>query len=91
MKDLIEYYYNLVIDKLFIEDDKYHFILNNHDFYFVYFSRTKEDLEDILNVMLQVGEKHESTEKDFSIDQLEGVILRDQFFRKKNIIHPLLC
>ena len=49
----------------------------------------KEDLEDILNVMLQVGEKHESTEKDFSIDQLEGVILRDQFFRKKNIIH--LC
>ena len=50
MKDLIEYYYNLVIDKLFIEDDKYHFILNNHDFYFVYFSRTKEDLEDILFV-----------------------------------------
>ena len=57
MKDLIEYYYNLVIDKLFIEDDKYHFILNNHDFYFVYFSRTKEDLEDILFVSNELKQK----------------------------------
>ena len=57
MKDLIEYYYNLVIDKLFIEDDKYHFILNNHDFYFVYFSRTKEDLEDILYVSNELKQK----------------------------------
>ena len=57
MKDLIEYYYNLVIDKLFIEDDKNHFILNNHDFYFVYFSRTKEDLEDILFVSNELKQK----------------------------------
>ena len=57
MKDLIEYYYKLVIDKLFIEDDKYHFILNNHDFYFVYFSRTKEDLEDILYVSNELKQK----------------------------------
>ena len=57
MKDLIEYYYNLVIDKLFIEDDKYHFILNNHDFYFVYFSRTIEDLDDILFVSNELKQK----------------------------------
>ncbi len=57
MKDLIEYYYNLVIDKLFIEDDKYHFVLDNHDFYFVYFSRTTEELRDILFVIDELKQK----------------------------------
>lgn len=48
MKETIEYYYNLNIDELFIEKDNYHFIIDKEDYYFTYFYRTKEDLNDII-------------------------------------------
>jgi len=48
MKQTIEYYYSLIIDKLFIEGDAYHFILNEFDYYFVFFNRTEKDLKDIV-------------------------------------------
>ena len=63
MKETIEYYYNLSIDKLYIEKDNYHFILFNHDFYFVFFKRTKKDLEEILELVNELNQKGIYTHK----------------------------
>lgn len=48
MKQTIEYYYSLIIDKLYVEGDAYHFILDNQDYYFVFFNRTVKDLNEIV-------------------------------------------
>lgn len=57
MKETIEYYYNIKIDKLYIEKDVYHFILNNEDYYFLFFKRTNEDLKDIINCIIELKQK----------------------------------
>lgn len=57
MKETIEYYYNIKIEKLFIEKDVYHFILNNGDYYFLFYKRTNEDLKDIINCTLELKQK----------------------------------
>ena len=50
MKETLEYYYNLDIDNLEELDGKYHFKIENQDFFFVFFIRGLEELEDIIGV-----------------------------------------
>lgn len=57
MKETIEYYYNLDIDDLEELDGKYHFKWENRDFFFVYYNRSIEELDDILNVFLAMKNK----------------------------------
>ena len=46
MKETLEYYYNLDIDNLEELDGKYHFKIENQDFFFVFYNRGLEELED---------------------------------------------
>lgn len=48
MKQTIEYYYSVKVDDLSLENNVYHFILDNTDYYFVFFNRTDNDLKDIV-------------------------------------------
>ena len=48
MKETLEYYYNLDIDNLEELDGKYHFKIENQDFFFVFYNRGLEELEDII-------------------------------------------
>ena len=50
MKETLEYYYNLNIDNLEELDGKYHFKIENQDFFFVFYNRGLEELEDIIEV-----------------------------------------
>lgn len=50
MKETLEYYYNLDIDNLEELDGKYHFKIENQDFFFVFYNRGLEELEDIIGV-----------------------------------------
>lgn len=50
MKETLEYYYNLDIDNLEQLDGKYHFKIENQDFFFVFYNRGLEELEDIIGV-----------------------------------------
>lgn len=48
MKETINYYYNLDIDELEEMDGKYHFVLNRRDYFFVFYNRLSDELEDII-------------------------------------------
>lgn len=50
MKETLEYYYNLDIYNLEELDGKYHFKIENQDFFFVFYNRGLEELEDIIEV-----------------------------------------
>lgn len=57
MKETIEYYYNIEIDDLEESDGKYHFKLDNQDYFFVFYNRREEELNDIVNVVIQMKSK----------------------------------
>lgn len=48
MKETIEYYYNLKIDNLLMQNGNYYFTINSSDYYFVEYLRTVKELEDIV-------------------------------------------
>ena len=48
MKETIKYYYNIDVDNLEENNGKYHFRWQNRDFFFVFYNRKLEELEDIL-------------------------------------------
>lgn len=57
MKETIEYYYNLEIQSLEESDGKYHFKIENLDYFFVFYNRSLEELDDIINVSFNMLEK----------------------------------
>ena len=57
MKDTLEYYYRLDIDEIEELDGKYHFKINNQDYFFVFYNRGLEELEDIINVSSEMFRK----------------------------------
>ena len=57
MKDTLEYYYRLDIDELEELDGKYHFKIDNQDYFFVFYNRGLEELEDIINVSSEMFRK----------------------------------
>ena len=50
MKETLEYYYNLDIDNLEELDGKYHIKQENQEFFFVFYNRGLEELDDIIGV-----------------------------------------
>lgn len=75
MKETIEYYYNLQIDDLEEEDGKYHFKLDNRDYFFVFFNRNLEELDDIIAVTYNM--------KELGIDVHNILINRNNSFLTK--------
>ena len=57
MKETLEYYYNLEIDSLEELDGKYHFKLDNQDYFFVFYNRSIEELKDIIGVCSEMVAK----------------------------------
>lgn len=57
MKDTISFYYNIDIDTLEEKDGKYHFKYQNRDFFFVFFNRNLEELEDLLDCISEMQKK----------------------------------
>lgn len=57
MKDTLEYYYGLDINDLEELDGKYHFKIDNQDYFFVFYNRGIEELDDIINVSLEMRKK----------------------------------
>ncbi len=57
MKDTIEFYYGLDIDTLEELDGKYHFKIENQDYFFVFYNRRMEELDDIINVCGEMFQK----------------------------------
>ncbi len=48
MKETIHFYYNIDVDNIDEKEGRYHFQYNNRDYFFVYYNRLKEELDDIL-------------------------------------------
>ena len=57
MKETIEYYYHIQVDDIEEQDGKYHFIYNNRDYFFVFFNRLPEELNDILLCVQNMKER----------------------------------
>ena len=58
MKETIKYYYDIDVDELEESDGKYHFKFQNRDFFFIYYNRDIDELDDIIlciNDMKQKG------------------------------------
>lgn len=48
MKETIHFFYNIDVDDIAEKDGKYHFKYQNRDFFFVYYNRLPDELDDIL-------------------------------------------
>ena len=57
MKEIINYYYNLDILSLEEYNTYSYFKYKGEEFYFVFFNRTKEELQDILNICIELKNK----------------------------------
>ena len=57
MKETIMYYYNIDVDVLEENDGKYHFKYQNRDYFFVFYNRNLEELEDIITCVFNMKVK----------------------------------
>lgn len=57
MKETLEYYYGLDIENIEELDGKYHIKQENQDYFFVFYNRGIEELEDIINVSNEMVKK----------------------------------
>lgn len=57
MKETLEYYYGLDIESIEELDGKYHIKIENQDYFFVFYNRGIEELEDIINVSNEMVKK----------------------------------
>lgn len=58
MKETIKYYYNIEVEDLEELDGKYHFRSNQKDYFFVYYNRLPEELDDIITCSRNMKEKN---------------------------------
>lgn len=57
MKETILYYYNIDVENLEENDGKYHFKFQNRDYFFVFYNRNLEELDDIISCVVSMKEK----------------------------------
>ncbi len=57
MKETIHFFYNIDVDDIEEKDGKYHFFYHNQDYFFVYYNRLPEELDDILLCAQNMREK----------------------------------
>lgn len=48
MKETMRFFYNIDVDDIEEQDGRYHFVYNNRDYFFVFYNRSSEELNDIL-------------------------------------------
>ncbi len=65
MKETLEYYYGLDIESIEELDGKYHIKQENQDYFFVFYNRGIEELEDIINVSNEMVKKGINVHKIF--------------------------
>ena len=65
MKETLEYYYGLDIENIEELDGKYHIKQENQDYFFVFYNRGIEELEDIINVSNEMVKKGINVHKIF--------------------------
>lgn len=70
MKETIQFFYNIDVDDIEEQDGKYHFKYNNRDYFFVYYNRLMEELDDIIMCVKNMQEK--------------GINVNDIIFNKDN-------
>ena len=58
MRETIKYYYNIDVDNIEELDGNYHFIFNNKDYFFVYYNRKLEELDDIISCSRSMKERN---------------------------------
>lgn len=58
MKETIKYYYNIDVTDIEELDGKYHFVFNKRDFFFVYYNRLPEEIEDLILCSQKMKEKN---------------------------------
>lgn len=58
MKETIKYYYNIDASNIEEMDGKYHFVFNNKDYFFVYYNRLPDELNDIVDCSRNLKEKN---------------------------------
>ncbi len=57
MKESICYYYNINVDKLDELNDKYHFKIQNQNYFFVFYNRSPSELNDIIKCIIDLRNK----------------------------------
>ena len=57
MKESICYYYNINVDKIDELNDKYHFKIQNQDYFFVFYNRLPAELDDIIKCIIDLQNK----------------------------------
>ena len=82
MKETLEYYYGLDIENIEELDGKYHFKIENQDYFFVFYNRGIEELEDIINV------SNEMVKKGINVHKI--LMNRNNSFLTKDKVHSLL-
>ncbi len=70
MKETIHFFYNIEVDDIEEKDGKYHFYYHNRDYFFVYYNRLPEELEDILKCCKSM--------KDVGIDCHDIILNKDR-------------
>lgn len=87
MKDTIEFYYDLKIDNIYLDNNIYHFEIDKNEYYFVYFNRPKDDIENILIIINELVNKNipvhkiifnNKNEPITNIDEVPYVLLKIQ-------------
>lgn len=58
MKQTIEYYYSIKVGQLLVEENAYHIISNNEDYYFVMYIRNQTDLQDLIDSSRELKNKN---------------------------------
>lgn len=58
MKETIKYYYNIDVDDIEELDGNYHFTFYNKDYFFVYYNRKLEELDDIISCSRTMKERN---------------------------------
>ncbi|MDE6284482.1 MAG: hypothetical protein K2M17_01930 [Bacilli bacterium] len=58
MKETIKYYYNIEVEDIEELNGKYHFKFNQRDYFFVFYNRLPEELEDIILCSRNLKEKN---------------------------------
>lgn len=58
MKNTIEYYYDLIIEKLYIENNVYHFKIDNDDYYFLPFLYDEKTVNKIIEYIVFLKRKN---------------------------------
>ena len=70
MKEIINYYYNLDLMDVSLNNTYTSFIYNGEEYYFVFFNRTEEELRDIMDIIYEM--------------KLKGIRVHDIIFNREN-------